>query len=109
MGALPFMQFESLEHGSSGADVICHFRETPDSAPERYLAIEAEYMFSNYKAHGHNPSQMPIVICWDLSKNRKVRLKDTATPWKFLAETDDAQVRVYLISRMPNLLTARAK
>ncbi len=109
LGALPFTKFESLEHGGSGADIIAHFREGPESNPERFATVEAEYMFSNYKSHGHNPSQMPIVICWDLSKSRKIKLRDTNLPWKFLAEAEDTNVRVYVLSHMPNIQTGRAK
>lgn len=109
LGALPFTAFESLEHGGSGADMIAHFRESPESNPERFVTIEAEYVFSNYKSHGHNPSQMPTVICWDLSKSRKIKLKDTNLSWKFVAEAGDQNVRVYVISRMPNIQTGRAK
>ncbi|HAU36639.1 MAG TPA: hypothetical protein DCX07_02840 [Phycisphaerales bacterium] len=107
MGVLPFHQFESLEHGSSGADIIAHFRETPESNPERFVTVEAESAFSNYKPHGHNPSQMPLVICWDLSKSRKVRLRETNTPWKFVAEVGDVGVRVFAIARMPGIKVSR--
>jgi hypothetical protein len=106
---LPFTKFESLEHGGTGADIIAHFRESEDSNPERFVTIEAEYMFSNYKSHGHNPSQMPVVICWDVSKSRKIRLKDTNLPWKFFAEAEDTSVRVYVLSRMPNVQSGRPK
>src|SRR5438132_9773249 len=68
INALPFHQFESLEHGRSGADIVAHFRENAESNPERFVTIEAESTFTNYKLHGHNPSQMPIVICWDIGK-----------------------------------------
>jgi hypothetical protein len=109
LSALPFSQFETLEHGGSGADLIAHFRETAESTPERFVTVEAEYYFSNYRGHGHNPSQMPIVICWDLSKSRKIKLRDTNAPWKFIAEADDTQIRVYVLSRMPNLQMGRAR
>jgi hypothetical protein len=109
LGALPFASFQSLEHGGSGADIIAHFRESPESNPERFATVEAEYMFSNYKGHGHNPSQMPIVICWDLSKSRKIKLRDTNLSWKYLAETGDTNVRVYVLSRMPNIQAGRAR
>jgi hypothetical protein len=109
LGALSFAKFESLEHGGSGADLIVHFRESLEANPERFATIEAESLFSNYKSHGHNPAQMPIVICWDLSKSRKIRLKDTNLPWKFVAEVEDTQVRVYVLSRMPNIRAGRAK
>jgi hypothetical protein len=107
LGGLPFHQFESLEHGGSGADLIAHFRESPESNPERFVTIEVEYIFSNYKSHGHPPSQMPIVICWDLSKNRKIRLKDTNTSWKFVAEVGDLGVKVFALGRMPGIQAAR--
>jgi len=108
--ALPFAAFESLEHGGSGADIIAHFRETPESNPERYVTIEGEYLFSNFKAHGHNAAQMPTVICWDLSKSRKIRLKDTPhIAWKFVAEADNTDVRVYVLSRIPGISVGRSK
>jgi hypothetical protein len=106
---LPFTTFDTLEHGESGADLIAHFRENMESNPERFATVEAEYVFTNYKAHGHNPSQMPIVICWDVSKNRKIKLKDTNIAWKFIAEAEETNVRVYVLSRMPNLQVGRSK
>lgn len=107
LGALPFYQFESLEHGSSGADIIAHFRESQESNPERFVTIEGEFIFTNYKIHGHNPSQMPIVICWDIGKNRKVKLKDTNLSWKYIAEVSDLGVRVFAIARMPGIQVRR--
>jgi len=107
LGALPFHQFESLEHGSSGADIIAHFRENAESNPERFVTIEAESTFTNYKAHGHNPSQMPIVICWDIGRSRQVRLKDTNVSWKFVAEVGDIGVRIFALAKMPGVQVAR--
>jgi hypothetical protein len=107
LGGLPFHQFESLEHGGSGADIIAHFRENRESNPERFMTIEVEYIFSNYKLHGHNPSQMPVVICWDLSKSRKIRLRDTNISWKYEAEVDHLGVRVFTLARMPGIQATR--
>jgi hypothetical protein len=107
LGALPFHQFESLEHGSSGADIIAHFRENRESNPERFVTIEAESIFTNYKVHGHNPSQMPIVVCWDIGKSRQVKLKDTNVSWKFIAEVGDVGVRVFAVARMPGIQVRR--
>jgi hypothetical protein len=107
LGALPFHQFESLEHGSSGADIIAHFRENRESNPERFVTIEAESIFTNYKVHGHNPSQMPIVVCWDIGKSRQVKLKDTNVSWKFIAEVGDVGVRVFTVARMPGIQVRR--
>jgi len=107
LGALPFHQFESLEHGGSGADIIAHFRENRESNPERFVTIEAESIFRNYKIHGHNPSQMPIVICWDISKSRQVKLKDTNVSWKFVAEVGDIGVRVFTLAKMPGVRVSR--
>ncbi len=107
LGALPFHQFESLEHGGSGADIIAHFRENPESNPERFVTIEAESNFTNYKLHGHNPSQMPIVICWDIGKSRQVKMKDTNVSWKFVAEVGDVSVRVFALARMQGVRVSR--
>lgn len=109
MGALPFHQFESLEHGSSSADIIAHFRENAESNPERFVTIEAESIFTNYKAHGHNPSQMPIVICWDIGKSRQIKVKDTSVSWKFVAEVNDMGVRVFTLAKIPGISVARER
>src|SRR5207247_2363935 len=107
IGALPFHQFESLEHGGSGADIVAHFRENPESNPERFVTIEAESMFTNYKLHGHNPSQMPIVVCWDIGKSRQVRMRDTTVSWKFIAEVGDIGVRVFALSKITGIQVCR--
>jgi len=107
LGALPFHHFESLEHGSSGADIVAHFRVTPEGNPERFTTIEAECLFTNFRLHGHNPNQMPVVVCWDIGKSRKVRLRDTNTAWKFIAEIGDVNVRVFALAKMPGIKVGR--
>ena len=107
LGALPFHRFESLEHSPLGADLVAHFQETQESNPERFATVEAEFVFTNFKLHGHNPGQMPLVICWDLGKSRKVRLRDTNTAWKFIAELGDVNVRVFALAKMPGIKVGR--
>ncbi|MFH0889164.1 MAG: hypothetical protein V1871_08160, partial [Planctomycetota bacterium] len=61
----------------------------------------------NYKAHGNNPSQIPIVVCWNISKGRHVKLKDTDVSWKFVADVGDIGVRVFTLSKMPGVVVSR--
>ena len=70
MHKLPFHQFESLEHGSSGADIIVNLQETEVSEPEHFLTIEGESKLTHFKKHEHNPSQMRTIICWEIARNR---------------------------------------
>lgn len=107
LGALPFHQFETLEHGGRGADIIAHFSENSGSNPERFVTISAEAGFKNYKAHGNNPSQIPIVVCWNISKGRHVKLKDTDVSWKFVADVGDIGVRVFTLSKMPGVVVSQ--
>lgn len=107
LGALPFHQFESLEHGGRGADIIAHFCENSESNPERLVTINAESSFKNYKTQRYNPSQIPIVVCWDISKSRQVKLKDTNASWKFIADVGDIGVRVFTLSKMPGVMVSQ--
>ena len=100
MRKLPFYKFESLEHGSSGGDIIVNLQETEVSEPEHYITIEGESILTHFKKHEHNPSQMRTIICWDIGKSRKVRLKETELPYKLRSEIDDMPVRIYVLSRM---------
>ena len=64
---------------------------------------------ASLQSHGHNPGQMPIAVCWDLSKNRKIKLRDTNLAWRFFAEAEDTNVRVYVLSHMPNIRAGRVR
>lgn len=103
MKKLPFYGFESLEHGSSGADIIVDLQETEVSEPEHYITIEGESILTHFKKHEHNPSQMRTIICWDIGKSRKVRLKETELPYKLRSEIDDMPVRIYVLSRISGI------
>jgi hypothetical protein len=103
MNKLPFYKFESLEHGSSGGDIIVDLQETEVSEPEHYITVEGESMLTHFKKHEHNPSQMRTIICWDIGKSRKVRLKETELPYKLRSEIEDMPVRIYVLSRIPGI------
>jgi hypothetical protein len=100
LDALPFRQFQTLAHAGQGCDLIVHFQEDEQSTPERFTSIEAERFFTNYKAHGHTPSQYPRIICWDLGSSPKMRLNETNKVYKRTAEGKGFQVHVFLISKM---------
>jgi hypothetical protein len=112
LGVLPFFQFQSLHQEKNGPDFIGHFRETDRSEPLRYTVFEMERIFTNYQLHGHPPDQHRKVICWDLGKSPKVRIKDVPdVPYKKVAHVDyevegvkkSTEVWVYLIRYMPNI------
>ena len=51
LNGLPFKQFQTLGHAGYGPDLIVHFQEDSQSNPERYVSVEVESRFYNYKAH----------------------------------------------------------
>lgn len=106
LGALPFATFESLAYSGKGADLIVHFQEDETSNSERFATLEAEYRFFNYKAHGHLISQYPTVICWEVNPNTKLSVKPTAKPYKYVVNLDESTLRIYALSKIPNLLVA---
>ena len=70
----PFGQFLSLEHTNQrGIDVIATFQESEDSQLRIMEAVEFEYRFENYLAHGHNPKQTSVVICWEVRDSAKLQ------------------------------------
>lgn len=103
MNALPFYKFESLEHGSSGGDIIVDLQETEVSEPEHYITVEGESILTHFRKHEHNPAQMRTIICWDIGKSRKVKLQDTSLPYKLLSKMGDTPVRIYVLSRIPGI------
>jgi hypothetical protein len=100
LGALPFKMFETLGHAGNGPDLIVHFQEDEQSAPDRYTSIEAESKFYNYKPHGHTPSLYPRVICWDIGPSPKMRINSTDKKYKVIAENKGLQVHVFCLRKM---------
>ena len=103
LGGLPFKQFQTLGHAGYGPDLIVHFQEDSQSNPERYVSVEVESRFYNYKAHGHTPSLYPRVICWDVGPSPKMRIKPTDKNYKVIAEGKDTQVHVFCIRKMEGI------
>lgn len=103
LGALPFARFVTLEHGSSGPDLVAHFQETAQNEPEHFITVEAEYLFTNYEAHGHYPGQSPVVICWDLGRRPKVPIEPTSKPYKFTGKAGETLLRIFCLSKLENI------
>jgi hypothetical protein len=104
LGGLPLKQFETLGHAGDGPDLIVHFQEDSQSNPERYVSIEVESRFYNYKAHGHTASLYPRVICWDIGGSPKMRIKQTDKNYKVVAEgKDNFQVHVFCLRKMEGI------
>jgi hypothetical protein len=103
LGGLPFKQFQTLGHAGYGPDLIVHFQEDNQSNPERYVSVEVESKFYNYKAHGHTPSLYPRVVCWDIGTSPKMRIKQTDKNYKVIAEGKDISVHVFCIRKMDGI------
>lgn len=106
---LPFAQFKTLATSRVGPDLLVDFQETKQSQPELLTVVEAEYLFRNYRLHGHTPGQMPIVVCWDIGGGRRVTLKPTNKPWKFLADIEDIKVRIFMLKHLGYLRIKKKK
>lgn len=101
---LPFHSFETLAHQGQGADLLVNLQEDPLSEPERCISVEAEYLFTNFRKHGHHAPQMPTVICWDLGPSPKTRIRATeGKPFRFTTEIGDTQVRIFTLKRMEGI------
>ncbi len=100
LGLLSFANFETLAYSGKGADLIVHFQEDESSNSERYVTMEAEYRFFNFRAHGHLISQFPTVICWDINPKPKLSVKRTAKPYKFVVQLAETTLRIYAIKPM---------
>lgn len=103
LGALPFKEFETLAHAGKGPDLITHFQEDEQSVPERFASVEIENKFSNYKAHGHKPSQYARVITWDISDKPKDRINKTDKRYKLTVDKEGYQVHVYALRFMDGI------
>lgn len=106
LDALPFHRFQSLSYvgAQKGPDLLANFQEDRESEPLRTAVIEIENNFYSYKTHGHNPSQYPKVICWDIpGSGRKVRLNKTSKKYKYTVSLDEYQVHVYVLRQMDGI------
>ncbi|MDD5466869.1 MAG: ATP-binding protein [Anaerolineales bacterium] len=106
LNALPFSNFETLSYSGTGADLVVHFQEDESSNPERFTTMEVEYRFFNYKQHGHLITQFPTVICWDINPKPKLSVGQTAKPFKYIVQLKETTLRIYALSRMPNIFVA---
>ena len=106
LGALPFSTFETLAYSGKGADLVVHFQEDESSNAERYVTMEAEYRFYNFKAHGHLIPQFPTVVCWDINPKPRLSVKQTAKPYKFVVQLQETTLRIYALRSMPGISVA---
>jgi hypothetical protein len=106
LGALPFTTFATLAYSGKGADLVVHFQEDEGSNAERYVTMEAEHRFYNFRAHGHLIPQFPTVICWDINPKPKLSVKQTAKPYKFVVQLQETTLRIYALRSMPGIFVA---
>jgi hypothetical protein len=105
LGRIPFAQFTSLEHTSqSGIDVIATFQESEDSQLKIMEAIEFEFRFENYAAHGHNPKQTSLIICWEIRNNSTL---EKICDYHYRAEVNGQILSVFEISKFPGIHVKR--
>ncbi len=113
INGLPFKKFHTLAYVGSGKkggpDILADFQEDPQSEPEISAAIEIENNFYNYIPHGHNPSQFPKVICWEISKTRKVKVDGTEKAYKYIAVKDAMQIYVYCLRQIEGIKVVAKK
>jgi hypothetical protein len=80
-----------------------HFQEDNQSSPERYVTVEVESRFYNYKAHGHKPSQYARILCWEIGKTPKLLISKTDKVYKSTAEMEGLQLHIYSIRMMSGI------
>ena len=98
---IPFHRFNSLEHtAQSGIDVIATFQETEDSQLKIMEAVEFELAFENFIAHGHNPKQTSLVVCWEIRyPERTQKVND----WQHRALIGQDTLTVLVMSKFPGM------
>lgn len=106
LGALPFAIFETLAYSGKGADLVVHFQEDGAANPERYVTMEVEHRFFNFKAHQHFIPQFPTVICWEVNPNTRLSVKPTAKPFKFIVQLEETTLRIYALKHIPGIFMA---
>lgn len=106
LGALPFATFETLAYSGKGADLVVHFQEDSATNPERYVTMEVEHRFFNFKAHEHFIPQFPTVVCWDINPQPRLSVKPTAKPYKFVVQLEETTLRVYALKHIPGIFVA---
>lgn len=101
LGLVPFAKFISLEHTNrAGIDVVATYQVDEESQLKINEAVEFEYAFENYIAHGHNPKQTSMIICWTISKPDKLK---KINEYYFKYEVEDLSIPVYVINRFPGV------
>lgn len=104
IGALPFKRFETLCHlGQKGPDLLVHFQEDDQTAPEVPAVVEVERVFWNYTYHGHSTGLHPTVVCWERGSKPKIRMEKTKKHYKHFAIAGDERVRIYSIKDFENV------
>lgn len=102
---LPFEKFRSLEHTKqAGIDVIATFQVDDESSLNQFVSVEFEYQFSNFIAHGHNPKQTSMIICWEVDKPK---LLDKVSEFKYHYKTEGTIIPVYEVKNFPKVIVKR--
>lgn len=100
-GLLPFEAFTSLEHtAKNGIDVIANYQITEDSQLHLMEAVEFEHCYENFLAHGHNPRQTSLIVCWEIQKPEKLHQVDD---WLYRTTIEDQIISVVYMRAFPGL------
>lgn len=97
-GLLPLSFFEILEYSSSeGIDAICSYKINSDDVLKKEVAVEFEYLFSNFFRHKHPSQHVELIICWRID-TMKEKLHKTTVPWLFNYSIENFNILVIEIS-----------
>lgn len=97
-GLLPLFSFEILEYSpSEGIDAICSYKINRDDVLKKEVAVEFEYLFSNFFRHGHPSQHVELIICWRVDTMRE-KLGKTSYPWLLNYSSENSNILVIEIA-----------
>ena len=97
----PFSKFQILEYVSAeGIDSICSYKINSEDVLKKEVAVEFEYLFSNYFKHGHPIQHTELIICWRIDTKTEM-LSKTEHKWLYKFESETEDIRVIELSSIP--------
>ena len=104
LDALPLHEFTLWAYTArTGIDAIATYRIDEIDVPIQLGAIEVEYQYENFFSHGHPPSQVNLLICWDFRGGKVPAELRQLSEYLFEYQKKHSLITVLVLSKIPNL------
>ena len=104
LDALPLHEFTLWAYTArTGIDAIATYRIDEIDVPTQFGTIEVEYQYENFFSHGHPPSQVNFLICWDFRGDKVPAELCQRSEYLFEYRKDHSLINVLVLSKIPKL------